>query len=652
MATGSTLVALRQRLLNDIAEIQQDPYPNIHFYIHESDITEACLILTPPNDRPLHLVIKFPESYPLRAPGVTIQTEVDHPNVFDEYICATILNTEDGWTPAYTLKNILIQLLSFFSSDSMQQDYGDDEIDLSSYRAEARVRRARHQRPMYQHSCEFCDFDESWVPPSTQKTSKNLSTVSSQITSSVPITGRRSKLFEMPDEVILAIMSFMDTTDVMNFADTVPNVRYMLRSYDFIRIRELQCFCLKKSFMTTKLGIGVAITGGRHPVFRSEFDLLSNEAYNHYNIRKSIQGVKFEKWLPLPLSRRHWASVKRNAGHALEGLQTAAKLKSNDKAVVLYHFMNSVVVQFSNDAAKSSKKTDSRSTLSHASEKAMESYFALFHLLLCLATEDNSIVIAANRTIERFVKGPRSKVHFPDLGHVLVAALVSDAGLTEELTLYIIKEAILRNVVWMLDTKGAAMAELAYIEPSDVSEYRLMQTFEASRTSYRLLMFIKLFNSIARRSGKSLVQLRKELFDTHGAPPPGTSAVMAQRVRQIREIYSFPGFLTAMGIKDIPTKREFSMFLKRTIRDSVDAGYSRIPMSQSELYMIRRIWEPTVDASKEVKVTPALERWYENGEKWFNNGWKGRPSFFPERGADRGERGRNRGSGRGRGHHG
>lgn len=65
-------------------------------------------------------------------------------------------------------------------------------------------------------------------------------------------------------------------------------------------------FLSKRSYMDVKLGIGVSVTGGNKPVLRSDFDLLSQEAFFQHDVRRSVQGVVFDKWLPLPLSRRHW----------------------------------------------------------------------------------------------------------------------------------------------------------------------------------------------------------------------------------------------------------------------------------------------------------------------------------------------------------
>ncbi|KAL8882531.1 MAG: hypothetical protein Q9198_000488 [Flavoplaca austrocitrina] len=177
--------------------------------------------------------------------------------------------------------------------------------------------------------------------------------------------------------------------------------------------------------------------------------------------------------------------------------------------------MNDVVVKFNREA----EMCDPRSILSHASEKANEAYFTLFHLLLYVATEDLSIIRCANQRIAAFLQGRTIKTVCPNLGHLLVTALISNDGLTEDLTIAIIKETILRNVVWMLDSKGAGMAELSYLEPLAVSEYRFIKTFQASRTSYRLLMFLGLFSRSVRIPGKPLESIRDDMFNTYGGPP-------------------------------------------------------------------------------------------------------------------------------------
>lgn len=579
-----------QRLRQDIAEVQNVPYPNIAIHLDDNDITQACLILTPERSSALHLTVRFPVEYPLQAPNVTIQSSVVHPNVFGNYICASILNTEEGWTPAYTLKGIAIQLLSFFSSDQIEQEYGG-HVDLNEYRSR---RSERDYYPRRGEEGKFCCSNCGYGRPHSS-TASVVSNAAGK--AGIDLGTLNKKLFTMPDEILLMVLTELDTKDLFAASEAFPEVRRILASYDFIRVRELQCFCLKKGFMATKLGVGVSVSErASQGNFASEFDLLSKEAFDEHRVRRSIQGVMFDHWLPLPISRRHWRLVRPDLKVALDSLARKGRLETASNDSVIYHFMNNIVVDFSRDAEETMKYgSKSKSTLTHASEKAVEAYFALFHLLLCLATENHQMIRDANRMILRFLSGSTSKAHFPNLGILLVAVLISDQGLTEELTLAIVKEAILRNVVWMLDVKGAGLPELSYLEPSATSEYRLAKTFEASKTSYRLLMFLSLFCKTARVPGKTLEDLREAMFDSHGAPPYGTAERMAKQIREIRVISHFPDFLKRMGISRMPSKEEFTAFLKRTITDSVKAGYSCQPISQAQAFAMRKMVDPGVE---------------------------------------------------------
>ena len=156
-------MALHQRLLRDIAELQAKPYPNISLFPSE-DVTKACLILRPNGAHPLHLSVAFGAQYPLNAPTVTIQSRLDHPNIFGSYICASILNTTEGYTSAYTLKGIAIQLLSFFGSDKLEQADGDRVADLTRYR------RYHDRNTWAEYLCSKCGFGVGVDPgPSSQQ---------------------------------------------------------------------------------------------------------------------------------------------------------------------------------------------------------------------------------------------------------------------------------------------------------------------------------------------------------------------------------------------------------------------------------------------------------------------------------------------------
>ncbi|KAI4284403.1 MAG: hypothetical protein L6R38_001456 [Xanthoria sp. 2 TBL-2021] len=234
---------------------------------------------------------------------------------------------------------------------------------------------------------------------------------------SLPINQSKTCLMDLPREILLIIFSSLSFLDLAAMASAFPKAREIIDFYDLIRVRELQCFCLKEHFQDSKLGVDVDIGyHGKEKKLSSEFDLLSHRAFYQHNIRKSIHGSFAD------------------ASHFS----------------VLSHFLNDIVVSFSEEAERSNPC----STLAHASEKAVESYFAIYHLLLCLAADNPSMFRKANNKVFHFLSGKTSKTTCPNLGHLLVATLISDRRLTENLSVAIIKEAILRNVVWMLDSKG------------------------------------------------------------------------------------------------------------------------------------------------------------------------------------------------------
>ncbi|XMA17750.1 hypothetical protein WAI453_010541 [Rhynchosporium graminicola] len=249
--------SLKQRLLQDIAELQTRPYPNIALHVQEGDLTRACLILTVEEYGPMHLTITFPKDFPLSPPQIRMDSKVYHPNIFGGYICASILNTTEGYTPAYTLKSIAIQLLSFFSSDKIEQVGGVGSVDLNMYRSTNSYIVDRQG-----HVCRMCpfgasalqplmagstsaplsphtpprpvtdeDFDMEW--PSPQKSSSigsgrkrrqatvtvpraPVSVSQAEIEVIVPFIGIQK--MKMPDEILLLVCHMLEDEELMVFA--------------------------------------------------------------------------------------------------------------------------------------------------------------------------------------------------------------------------------------------------------------------------------------------------------------------------------------------------------------------------------------------------------------------------------------------------
>ncbi|CAK7197962.1 hypothetical protein SEUCBS139899_000614 [Sporothrix eucalyptigena] len=687
----------RRRLMRDIAELCKPPlYPNIKLRCPEpvegddDGIQNYCLLLTTEayGNKPLHLNVWFPDNYPVQPPRISMDTPgVTHPNVFGTYICASILNTAEGYTSAYTLKSIAIQLLSFFSSDSVEQ-MGGGKVQLSDFLD--RAANSVHGRPLPADAagwqCKQCGYDTNDLASMRRAAGfedvqpgndgdvvmEDASpAVSSPPAQQLPVVGGLAatalaggKIDTLSDDVLMLVLQELDANALGSFMAASDRVRQLVTFHDILRQRELQCFCLKTSYLKSDLGVGVStvLRGTHKNGLESEFDLISREAFATLNVRRSSQSIEFDQWLPLPLSRRHWLRVRYDVVKCLEAIGNDVLPRTNGAyykgdryrsgggygernrrglsfgqlqelqrpskvlpaganlaraSEVLLSFMTQIVVRLNEDVDKMDAGrpgTDEwyqydngpvRSTLRYASEKAIESYFHLFHLLVCLAAEYPQVAGDANHRIRSFyVDNRRSKEDCPNLGILLVALLIADDNVIgvsgsgiegasrENLLKAIITEAITRNVVWLLDRKGAGRAELVHLEADDtVSAYRLHHTFIGSLTSYRLLMFMELFRRTARPDGtQSLEAVRDGLYHRHGAPPAGAAAHLAAEIRRIHKIRTWPDFLMAMGVT-VPTRAVFCNVLRKAVRDSMRRGYSQWGLTAAEAKNLREYHE-------------------------------------------------------------
>lgn len=87
---------------------------------------------------------------------------------------------------------------------------------------------------------------------------------------------------KLPDELFLLIFDLLETEDLLSFAEALPKIADVITEFNVIRTRELRCFCLKKDYMTAKLGVGISVTSeekGNWDFVTSEFDIVSEAAF-------------------------------------------------------------------------------------------------------------------------------------------------------------------------------------------------------------------------------------------------------------------------------------------------------------------------------------------------------------------------------------
>jgi hypothetical protein len=77
-----------------------------------------------------------------------------------------MLTTTEDWTPAYTLKGIIVQLLSLFTSDVLEQAHSNIAVDLAAIRRDTAElkRQAGPNNSPHTYSCATCGFRPGYTP--------------------------------------------------------------------------------------------------------------------------------------------------------------------------------------------------------------------------------------------------------------------------------------------------------------------------------------------------------------------------------------------------------------------------------------------------------------------------------------------------------
>eukprot|EP00485_Elphidium_margaritaceum_P018628 CAMPEP_0202726024 /NCGR_PEP_ID=MMETSP1385-20130828/184398_1 /ASSEMBLY_ACC=CAM_ASM_000861 /TAXON_ID=933848 /ORGANISM="Elphidium margaritaceum" /LENGTH=973 /DNA_ID=CAMNT_0049392237 /DNA_START=99 /DNA_END=3019 /DNA_ORIENTATION=+ len=133
MSTNLKKVAER-RLKRDLVELEQANICSIAARPLDNNLFEWHVNIKPTDGVYcgvyFHLIMVFPGNYPTNPPTVKICTPIRHPNIFNEYLCLSILRSHtsnvpyEGWSGAYTVTSILMQLQSFLFAEKIDQDEG------------------------------------------------------------------------------------------------------------------------------------------------------------------------------------------------------------------------------------------------------------------------------------------------------------------------------------------------------------------------------------------------------------------------------------------------------------------------------------------------------------------------------------------------
>jgi len=187
-------VLVQYRLLKDFVDVSDRGIPGIDIRVMEHNIYEWHVTMSPLSGHfaglRVHLILLFPEDYPRKPPKVEVCNMLPHTNVFQDFmawqgywfgykairgkyvICTNFLeqitdeSRYEGWSVAYGVEAVLVQLQCLLFDDYVHLDTGDyahtlwDDFCGQRY-SQSRVRQGLYaaQKEADEYCCSECGYD-------------------------------------------------------------------------------------------------------------------------------------------------------------------------------------------------------------------------------------------------------------------------------------------------------------------------------------------------------------------------------------------------------------------------------------------------------------------------------------------------------------
>ena len=566
-----------------------------------------------------HLILRFPESYPHDPPDVELCTWVSHPNVYNwrdqgYSLCLDMIQKwhtgtpYTGWTSAYSVLSLLLQIQSFLFAENIPQDYGGTEKANANERERERgIREAKNFKygPITTHEGNqiFHTHGHPW-PPLPQKADVAHKDISRGILTIASASPEFPAHKHLPSELYVRIFSYLDAKGLIQAQNVCSRWREVVLCYNLFERSQIMCFHTKAKIddPDTILGIGLKVQyypdGKMLQAASSPLDILSKQAFFNENVRTGVWGGlndTFSCFLPLVLNQSHATmsvdlmeetiyhvmarcdilSRQKNQKH---GRQSSCQVKGHETEVIsdsthfhplmafhlLATLMNSMVVELMNSAEEGSRVS------LFASEKALEGYCSFHHMLLFFAQRYPMIRDYAEKQVRRFLSAYyyRHKRQVPNLGILLVCLTLSRTG-WDSLRKPFVMESFDRNVLWLLRKEPR-------LERGDIlSADRLSWTFEGAKTSLRLLMFQTYFMSRIGRP-KGMLGTPSIVLDRYnkqlGKPSPDQKHDLQVASKEILAVTTWPQFFQYIR-GPIPSSSRLVEILKDAIANSLRKRY-------------------------------------------------------------------------------
>lgn len=454
-----------RRLIRDMKDMEENLIPTINVSAMplEDDLFTWHANLLGPKDSlyegsVYHIEISIPESYPMTAPKINFMTPIHHPNAFinpdgSTYrLCMDLTEAmpagkDGGWSSAYSILSILVQLQSFLLEGSekyqaQKASKKDSDIDkIQEYNMVA------NDYKCTTCSCKHKGKGDPW--PRIKKVEE----------------------FKVDED-----FKTVDSSEAL-YEDG------------------LRCFHSKMGLDETHLGIGLKVTtiarNGEINQCQPILDYISLKSFYKNGIRRSVHGETFGYWLPLYFKLSQKEKTLALAKKALSFICTNNSNRFEQKMVgkVILKCISTTIMKIIEQKR-------------HPSVLIIRHLLNFHTLLLMFVREYPEIVTLFDQEIEKFISSEdnRIKKNCPNLALIMVYLLFSEKYQFKDVVMTLNDEQLDRQVFWILKKIPELEDDSGTIA---VDENRVRVTFNSQIMGYLLVCFYHDYIKILREKYKT-----------------------------------------------------------------------------------------------------------------------------------------------------
>lgn len=581
--------------------------------------------------------VEMGSGYPVSPPSVrVIDKTFHHPNVmYGGYVCLDMLRPYSqgayrGWTPAYTLMSVLMQLSSFLVNDeNIDQDYGGYIERKRCYRDPnsfeaiknaviARLTDTNTKNTINAASAEekggaANPDDEHAVFRSAWRRQRSLTA--------------RAMVKYLPLDVIEHVLRFIDPEDRLVLAREEWDNDHLIKSLVFREnmLNETTCpFSKEPPDSETLLVLPVHVQyyrdGGLKSISPSDGYVLNADVFERVGLRSGIWNERVNNnALPVYVNDAHGQRALRALPGYLRSIlchTTRPQMRMNtitekmtgdggghsacrhnDRKEEIVDFfkavgqtMTSLIVEAVNDDSNTSRTSGKR----YLSESAMNTFLHLHHLLVGYATHFTDALSYADELYHEFMRNPH-KSRFPNLGIVFVTFLLvpKDVAPWKSLAPVVLRETLARQVYFAQKHPDYGEKRLY-----DLEEYDLKRTaahFSASVVSLKIVALQVWFgNALARPAYaatrlEELTRIRKGYNANSGQPSKELQERFYQQFRDVDGMTMWKDFFRTVRMRLMNSPqggpvRTLADMLRQAVKDSEIYGYHKVSSSAATIW--------------------------------------------------------------------